>query len=87
MARPSFTRSESFLHQIGVSLSPSISDEEAQRGIVYIDEVDKMTMKSHSSNGGRDVSGEGVQQSLIKLLEGTTVDKTIRNSLFAFLLR
>ncbi|CAL9242163.1 unnamed protein product, partial [Arabidopsis halleri] len=53
------------LHEAGCNV------EEAQRGIVYIDEVDKMTMKSHSSNGGRDVSGEGIQQSLLKLLEGT----------------
>jgi ATP-dependent Clp protease ATP-binding subunit ClpX len=62
---------ESILHRLLDAAEGSIGV--AEWGIVYIDEIDKLARSAESAHGVRDVSGEGVQQALLKLVEGTSV--------------
>jgi ATP-dependent Clp protease ATP-binding subunit ClpX len=54
--------------------------ERTQKGIIYLDEVDKIAKKNFSSSVSRDVSGEGVQQALLKILEGTVANIQVRGN-------
>ncbi len=54
--------------------------ERTQRGIVYIDEIDKLARKAFTSSVSRDVSGEGVQQALLKILEGSNANIQVRGN-------
>ena len=67
---------ENMIHNLFQAAGQSV--DKAIRGIVYVDEIDKVARRGSTSSVSRDVSGEGVQQALLKLLEGTTANIQVK---------
>lgn len=68
---------ESILQKLLTSCDYDV--EKAEQGIIYIDEIDKLSKRTDTHHSGRDVSGEGVQQALLKMIEGSVVNVPIKN--------